>query len=442
MQFGQGETVETVNEAPLAKRSISAQMHTEDDAMAQDLATGHITPKTYNDLFEDKSTLGKLGTVFGLLVGGMGSGLAHQPNALMAMMDKTIERDLDAQKASATNRQNFYKIRQQQALNDASNRLMKAQADTAELGNVATRYGLKSAGIIQDKNGRIKLSPSGELQVRDQAKMDIYNVAMHDLEQKVAKMPPTHPLYAATVGALNDIKNTIAQEKQQMSTRTEKAHQAEEDAHDPVARLTGISRSKVPMPEIPPLLHPNSTEKFKGLSAYAAASPVFRASFEDLKGQYQAAAQADKALETLVPTFQNLARLRTVSGRIAREGGRIIEGIAGTAGTLMGAKSGNPAGGAYIGESIGSGASQALRAMTNTEQNRVYDLEVNKLSGLILNAMKSTNMSHDQADAWARAYAPIAGDDDHTVKFKLGELVEKIKTSVPTNLLRDNGMLQ
>lgn len=100
-------------------QNTTAALHGESQKLQADLNNGHITPKTYRDLFHEKGTAGKIGTIFGMLVGGMGSGLSHQPNALMQMMDNEINRDLDAQKTSAGNRQNFLKIAQQGLANQA-----------------------------------------------------------------------------------------------------------------------------------------------------------------------------------------------------------------------------------------------------------------------------------------------------------------------------------
>ncbi len=72
-----------------------------------DLASGAIKPKTYSDLYNDKSTLGKVGTIFGLMLSGAGSGLTGQPNALLHMMDKQIAQDLEAQKANKDKARNF-----------------------------------------------------------------------------------------------------------------------------------------------------------------------------------------------------------------------------------------------------------------------------------------------------------------------------------------------
>lgn len=101
-------------------QNTKATLTDEAQKVQQDLDNGHIKPETYKDLFEKKDTLGKIGTIFGLLVGGMGSGLTHQPNALLGMMSKEISNDLDAQTKSAANRQNFMSIAQKGLMNKAA----------------------------------------------------------------------------------------------------------------------------------------------------------------------------------------------------------------------------------------------------------------------------------------------------------------------------------
>lgn len=95
------------------KQAATQELFPEAQAFKADLDNGHIQPQTYSDLFAKKDTLGKIGTLFGLLVGGAGSGLTGQPNAILEMMNKEIERDLDAQKQSVVNKQNYLKINQQ-----------------------------------------------------------------------------------------------------------------------------------------------------------------------------------------------------------------------------------------------------------------------------------------------------------------------------------------
>lgn len=91
----------------------------EDQHFQHDLDNGHIQPKTYKDLFAKKSTLGKIGTIFGLMLSGMGSGLSHQPDALLEMMNKEIKNDLDAQYKTQDNKLNWARLNQQSLMNQA-----------------------------------------------------------------------------------------------------------------------------------------------------------------------------------------------------------------------------------------------------------------------------------------------------------------------------------
>lgn len=116
----------------------TAQYLKQQDAdWSQDLQNQHITPETYKDLFAKKDTLGKIGTMFGLLVGGVGSGLTGQPNAVIQMMNSQIQNDLDAQKASKANAQNFIRLNQahqtgefEKGLQTAQTNNIQAQANT------------------------------------------------------------------------------------------------------------------------------------------------------------------------------------------------------------------------------------------------------------------------------------------------------------------------
>lgn len=105
---------------PTEEQQHQQMLMNERQNIQNDLNNGHIKPETYKSLFAKKDTLGKIGTIFGMLVGSMGSGMSGQPNALMKMMDDTINRDLEAQKTSATNRQNFLNIAQHGLANQAN----------------------------------------------------------------------------------------------------------------------------------------------------------------------------------------------------------------------------------------------------------------------------------------------------------------------------------
>lgn len=114
-------------------QQVNNHLMTEDKAVQSDINAGHIQPKTYHDLFAEKGTLGKIGTIFGLMMGGAGSGLTGEPNMLLEMMDKTIQRDLESQKDSANNRMNLLKVNQQALANQANVNLTEAQKNNIAL---------------------------------------------------------------------------------------------------------------------------------------------------------------------------------------------------------------------------------------------------------------------------------------------------------------------
>lgn len=105
----QTQQAEQAHNTPEAVRS-----HLDNEALnyEHDLSNGHITPKTYGDLFADRGTLGKIGMIFGMLLSGAGSGLSGQPNVLLHMLDKQIDNDMEAQKQSKANAHNFLNLNQ------------------------------------------------------------------------------------------------------------------------------------------------------------------------------------------------------------------------------------------------------------------------------------------------------------------------------------------
>lgn len=104
--------------------------------VTHDLATGKIAPETYQSLYGKSDTLGRIGTLFGLLVSGAGSGLAHQSNMVMDMMNKQIDQDLEAQKLNRENKRNFLSLQYQHDLQ---------QAQAAEANMRTLNEGVKGA---------------------------------------------------------------------------------------------------------------------------------------------------------------------------------------------------------------------------------------------------------------------------------------------------------
>jgi len=170
----------------------------QDAAFDQDLKNGHITPETYHSMFAKKDTLGKIGTIFGLLLSGAGSGLAHQPNAALQMMDKTIQNDLDAQKHSKENAQNFLKINLQQKLQEGQLKKMEFEnkLTEAQTGRVGVENQLTRAQVLQlAQQGKLTEAEARKVMIEGNglAKMQMNRAALHKLTDMVNKLPMGSP---------------------------------------------------------------------------------------------------------------------------------------------------------------------------------------------------------------------------------------------------------
>lgn len=186
-------------------------MKTQDAAWKNDLANGHIKPKTYQDLFNNKDTMGKIGTIFGLLIAGIGSGMSRQPNAVMAMMDKEIDNDLEAQKQSKVNAVNYLRLNEEHLKN-------QVEQNAKDYDNELRR--LQGLGYLSDieRNKILNANTEANTQL---AKMQAYamskaqmEAASLDKEIKKAQALPDGPdkdkamQLIATVGGMIDAKNT------------------------------------------------------------------------------------------------------------------------------------------------------------------------------------------------------------------------------------------
>lgn len=142
-----GPSLQQTAATTAAAAPLFASMNPNEDAMQRvaeirafgnDIHSGAIHPKTYSDLFADKSTLGKLGTIFGLIVGGAGAGLTHGPNMALEMMNKQIDRDIQAQQNSASNAQNWYQSALAHEKNKADIALTAAHTLGSQFGAVSS----------------------------------------------------------------------------------------------------------------------------------------------------------------------------------------------------------------------------------------------------------------------------------------------------------------
>lgn len=116
-------------------------------ALADSVLNGKMDP---NHFWETRSTGEKIGSAIALVLGGMGASLTRGPNYAMQVIDKAIDRDIEAQKINIDQGRNklaFY-LKQTGELQSAM-QLEKADALTvaaAKMQSVASSAGASAAG--------------------------------------------------------------------------------------------------------------------------------------------------------------------------------------------------------------------------------------------------------------------------------------------------------
>lgn len=78
--------------------------HQEYQNFIDDVQASHINPNQY---MENRSLAGQIATGLGLILGGIGAGITRGPNQALEMLQKNIDRDIEAQKANLGKRENL-----------------------------------------------------------------------------------------------------------------------------------------------------------------------------------------------------------------------------------------------------------------------------------------------------------------------------------------------
>lgn len=190
---------------PITPQDTQAMMH--DDALYHDdQMQGKISPKTYKDLYANKSTLGKIGTMFGLLLGGAGSGLTGQPNQLLEMMNKEIDRDLESQKTSAANKQNFLNL-------SIAHEQQKVAAQTAFYQNQLTQAIAKNKPLeAKEIQSRIEMMHVDAYAKGLEAAKTRMQLGFLDQALKNGSNLPPGPVQSSWNGALNNVISPALQQ--------------------------------------------------------------------------------------------------------------------------------------------------------------------------------------------------------------------------------------
>lgn len=185
---------------PIYQPINADELKAQDAAWQHDLDNGHVQPKTYADLYGKQDTLGKIGTLFGLLIGGAGAGLSHSPNAVAEMMSNEITRDFEAQKKSKENAQTFLNLNRQMLV------------DQATIGK------MKQEGLVNEAQAKVMLQDANT-KAYTLSRMQANRTALHSLVMQVNKMPVGSPERAAAEQKLALLANGIQAENYDLADR-------------------------------------------------------------------------------------------------------------------------------------------------------------------------------------------------------------------------------
>lgn len=156
-----------------------AQVQINANQKAQDELANKISNQEidYNRYWNNKSAPSKISGAIGLILGGIGGGMTHSPNAALGIIEKAIDRDVEQQKAELGKRQNqlSHYMQQGHRLEDAMKLATAHDLSAAEgqMRLISERYAgaelgpelqMQIAGIQQKRRALIQAAHAGSMQ--------------------------------------------------------------------------------------------------------------------------------------------------------------------------------------------------------------------------------------------------------------------------------------
>jgi hypothetical protein len=140
-----------------AYESKRAAWQARGDELKAKVMDSEIDPKAF---WARKDTGAKLTSAFALILGGIGGALTKTPNAALQVIDRAIERDLEAQRANLDKQNNLIKMHMQEGNSlEASYQLAKADlldAANGQLRIISTKFaGEKAQAVTQEQSGQL-----------------------------------------------------------------------------------------------------------------------------------------------------------------------------------------------------------------------------------------------------------------------------------------------
>lgn len=181
----------------------------EQKAIWNDVRGGHIDP---DRVWGERSTGGKIATIIGVMLSGLGAGMSGQPNMAMDVLNKAIDRDIDAQKANLSHKNNM--------LSALSNQMgsLRAGADMTkniQLSLAATKMqeaAAKSKDPLVRANMEQQIGMLKQQMVQTNAKLSAQQT-VNKLTEAANKDPSKIPQLLAAMRKVNPAAAKEAEEK-------------------------------------------------------------------------------------------------------------------------------------------------------------------------------------------------------------------------------------
>ena len=168
------------------QQEILQKYNDADQAMTKAYQEQKIDPDRY---WSDKSTGQKIAAGIGMLLGGFGS-VAGQGNMAADMIQKSIDRDIDAQKNDQSKTMNLWKMNREKMSND-----MQASLATQNQLYNGLKYKIEAAaarfkGPLAQQNAQIALAQINQKQAENNYKMSLMDSGDGDPAMKVQYLVP------------------------------------------------------------------------------------------------------------------------------------------------------------------------------------------------------------------------------------------------------------
>ena len=146
------EEAQALEKAQVAKDIEMTSMKKNLDESQIAVANGTINP---DRLWSSASSGGRIGATISIMLGGLGQGLAGGPNQAIAMLNRMVDQDIDAQKADLGKKQTLYSMNLQK-YKDAQTAWLATKADLAavaagKISRAAATMGSQQAKAIEQQ---------------------------------------------------------------------------------------------------------------------------------------------------------------------------------------------------------------------------------------------------------------------------------------------------